>query len=54
MFYFFGPKLDIVSKPYLTVLILLACSAVLFPRLLLLSLWGKIPANVLDAMLFFL
>ena len=29
----FGPKLDIVSEPYMTVLILLPCSVVLFLRL---------------------
>ena len=29
----FGPKLDIVSQPYMAVLILLPCSAVLFLRL---------------------
>ena len=29
----FGPELDIVSEPYIAVLILLPCSAVLFLRL---------------------
>ena len=33
MSHIFGPKLDIVSEPYMTVLILLPCSVVLFLRL---------------------
>ena len=33
MFYIFVHKLDIVSEPYMTGLILLPCSAVLFLRL---------------------
>ena len=33
MSHIFGPKLDIVAEPYMKVLILLPCSAVLFLRL---------------------
>ena len=33
MSHIFGPKLDIFSEPYLTVLILLPCNVVLFLRL---------------------
>ena len=33
MSHIFGPKLDIVSEPYVTVLILLPCGVVLFLRL---------------------
>ena len=49
----FGPKLDIVSEPYMPVLILLPCSAVLFLRVQLLSFWGNISVNISGAMLFF-
>ena len=48
----FGSKLDTVSEPYMTVLILLPCSAVLFRRLYLLSFWENISVNISVAMLF--
>ena len=48
-----APKLDIVSGPYMTVLILLHCSVVLFLRLKLLSLWGNISVNISGALLVF-
>ena len=50
----FGPKLDRVSEPYMTVLILLPCSVVLFIRLQLLSFWGNISVNISGAMFFLL
>ena len=33
MFHIFGPKLDIFSEPFMTVLIFLPCNALLFRRL---------------------
>ena len=50
----FGPKLDIVSEPYMTVLILLPCSVVLFVRLSLISFWESISVNISGAMFFLL
>ena len=54
MSHIFGPKLDIVSEPYMTVLILLPCSVVLFLRLQLLSFWGNISVNISGTMFFLL
>ena len=53
MSHIFGPKLDIVSEPYMTVLILLPCSVVLFLRLQLLYFWGNISVNISGTMFFF-
>ena len=48
MSYIIGSKLNIVSEPYMTVLILLPCSVVLFLRLL--SFCENISVNILGAM----
>ena len=53
MSHIFGPKLDIVSEPCMTALILLPCSVVLFLRLYVLYLRGNIPVYISSAMLFF-
>ena len=50
----FDTKLDIVSEPCMTVLILLPCSVVLFLRLYLLSVWGNVSVNISGAMVYLL
>ena len=50
----FGPKLDILSEPCMTDLILLPCSVVLFLRLYLLSVWGNASVNISAAMVYLL
>ena len=53
MFHIVGPKHNLVSEPYMAVLILLPCSAVVFLRLYFILFWRKISVNISDAMLFF-
>ena len=53
MSHIFGFKLVIVSQSYMTVLILLPCSVVLFLRLKLLSFWRNISVKTLGAMFLF-
>ena len=53
MFHIFGPKLDTVSEPQMTALILLPCNVVLFLRLQLLSFWGNISVNISVVMFVF-